>query len=295
MWVGFNITFFPMHILGLAGMPRRIATYMAGRGWAIRNLIATIGAFMIALFGSGLYLNCIKLRNGERAGNDPWEGNTLEWKTTCPPPEYNFAEIPTVNSDRPFFDERMRVPDALSHNSAYCGKINTPGFVEKPGVFVNANARVQIDLAKFQRIASQLATVLRLLAHRVAGNIVRITGCGLRAQIGLCVLATVLPLHNSKASIEVAHRALAGLQPAIVIVAVSSAGICMALAARTPPHVHRQPRVGCRSSRPRCAYFCMPICRNRNPPHRLHLHCGHGHARCGCLHLSRNCALCPTW
>ena len=109
MWIGFNTTFFPMHILGLEGMPRRIATYMADRGWAIPNLIATIGAFMIA--GSVLVFiwNCIKLRNGAPAGNDPWEANTLEWKTPSPPPEYNFAEIPTIHSDRPLFDERMRV------------------------------------------------------------------------------------------------------------------------------------------------------------------------------------------
>jgi cytochrome c oxidase subunit 1 len=111
MWIGFNVTFFPMHILGLEGMPRRIATYMADRGWAIPNLIATIGAFMIA--GSVLVFiwNCIKLRSGERAGKDPWEGNTLEWATPSPPPEYNFAEIPTVHSDRPLFDERMRVQE----------------------------------------------------------------------------------------------------------------------------------------------------------------------------------------
>ncbi|NJM39921.1 MAG: cytochrome c oxidase subunit I [Anaerolineae bacterium] len=82
MWIGFNVTFFPMHILGLEGMPRRIATYMADRGWAIPNLIATIGAFMIA--GSVLVFiwNCIKLRSGERAGKDP--GRPTPW--SGPPP-----------------------------------------------------------------------------------------------------------------------------------------------------------------------------------------------------------------
>ena len=108
MWVGFNITFFPMHILGLRGMPRRIATYDAGRGWDLYNLVATIGAFMIAFSVLLFIINCIKLINGEKAGKDPWEGNTLEWTTDSPPPEYNFATIPTVTSERPHFDERMK-------------------------------------------------------------------------------------------------------------------------------------------------------------------------------------------
>jgi cytochrome c oxidase subunit 1 len=109
MWIGFNLTFFPMHILGLLGMPRRIATYGAGRGWETSNLIATIGAFIIALSILIFIFNVIKsIRNGERAGDDPWEGNTLEWATSSPPPEYNFKVIPEVVSERPLFDDRMR-------------------------------------------------------------------------------------------------------------------------------------------------------------------------------------------
>ncbi|MCS7087308.1 MAG: cytochrome c oxidase subunit I [Thermoflexales bacterium] len=112
MFIGFNLTFFPMHILGLMGMPRRIATYMAGRGWETGNLIATIGAFIIALSLLVFFVNVIKLRHAPKAGNDPWEGNTLEWTIPSPPPEYNFRHIPVVESDRPAYDERMR---ALPH------------------------------------------------------------------------------------------------------------------------------------------------------------------------------------
>ena len=111
MWIGFNTTFFPFHILGLMGMPRRIATYLPGRGWDTANLIATIGAFMIAASVLVFIWNCIKLRNAPAAGNDPWEGFTLEWSTTSPPPEYNFAEIPTVHSERPLWDERMKLTE----------------------------------------------------------------------------------------------------------------------------------------------------------------------------------------
>lgn len=112
MFIGFNLTFFPMHILGLLGMPRRIATYLPGRGWEAGNILATIGAFMIALSVLVFIIAFIKLRNAPKAGNDPWEANTLEWSVSSPPPEYNFKHIPTVDSERPLFDERMK---ALPH------------------------------------------------------------------------------------------------------------------------------------------------------------------------------------
>ncbi len=103
--IGFHVTFDTMHIPGLLGMPRRIYTYDAGRGWDAYNLICTIG---VAIQAAGILCfvwNILRsLRGGKRAGSDPWDAWTLEWATCSPPPEYNFAEIPVVKSRRPLWD-----------------------------------------------------------------------------------------------------------------------------------------------------------------------------------------------
>jgi cytochrome c oxidase subunit 1 len=107
MFLGMNMVFFPMHILGLEGMPRRIYTYASGRGWDIWNLVETIGAFIIALgvatFVINFFVSVLKPASGEA---DPWDAHTLEWKTPSPPPAYNFAEIPSVRGRRPLWDEK---------------------------------------------------------------------------------------------------------------------------------------------------------------------------------------------
>jgi cytochrome c oxidase subunit I len=106
MFVGFNLAFFPMHIMGILGQPRRTFTYEAGLGWDIWNLISTIGAFMLA---AGILMTLVNVwrsfRRGAPAGNDPWGGETLEWSTTSPPPDYNFEAMPTVESRTPMWDQ----------------------------------------------------------------------------------------------------------------------------------------------------------------------------------------------
>ncbi len=109
LFVGFNVLFFPMHIAGLLGMPRRVYTY-AEPEWEIWNQLSTVGA---AVMGVGFLLFFINiahsLRHGETAGDDPWDAWTLEWATTSPPATYNFEEIPTVESRRPLWD--LKHPD----------------------------------------------------------------------------------------------------------------------------------------------------------------------------------------
>jgi cytochrome c oxidase subunit 1 len=116
MFIGFNLTFFPMHLLGLSGMPRRIADYSATAGWNDLNLAATIGGFMIAASMLPFLWNVfISLRSGEPAGDDPWEANTLEWATSSPPPPYNFDRLPEIHSERPLFDQRHGAGAGAGH------------------------------------------------------------------------------------------------------------------------------------------------------------------------------------
>jgi len=95
--VGLNVTFFPMHFLGLLGMPRRTHTYLAGFGWETYNLVCTIGSYILAIGILLLLIDLIRcLRSGEPAGDDPWDARTLEWATTSPPQVYNFAKTPII-------------------------------------------------------------------------------------------------------------------------------------------------------------------------------------------------------
>jgi len=108
MFVGFNLTFFPMHILGLKGMPRRIASYPADKGWGTLNGIATLGSFLIAISILLFFINVfVSLRKPRTAPADPWQGDTLEWATSSPPPAHNFDTLPRIRSVRPVYDARM--------------------------------------------------------------------------------------------------------------------------------------------------------------------------------------------
>ena len=105
MFVGMNLTFFPMHFSGMLGMPRRIYRYDAGQGWELFNLMSTWGTFLLAAGMIVFVINFfVSRRSGARSGSDPWEGATLEWSIPSPPPDYNFAKIPTVISRYPLWE-----------------------------------------------------------------------------------------------------------------------------------------------------------------------------------------------
>ncbi len=108
MFAGFNIGFFPMHIAGLLGMPRRIYTYPDGLGWNTVNLITSLGAYLFAIGVLLFVINVFRsAKFGRAAGPNPWDAPTLEWSTPSPPPPYNFAVIPTIGSRYPLWEDRL--------------------------------------------------------------------------------------------------------------------------------------------------------------------------------------------
>lgn len=112
MFVGFNLGFFPMHITGLMGMPRRIYTYGPEMGWSTLNLVTTLGSFLFA-FGVLLFVVnvALSLTRGRVAGANPWDAASLEWSIPSPPPPYNFAVIPTVASRHPLWEDRLEADE----------------------------------------------------------------------------------------------------------------------------------------------------------------------------------------
>jgi cytochrome c oxidase subunit 1 len=115
MLVGFNLTFFPMHIVGAWGMPRRVFTYAAGLGWDWLNQLETVGAFIIAVGVLIFFIDMFRsLKSGEKAGNNPWDAATLEWLTASPPVVHNFDKTPTIYSERPLFDKNYNLGPGYS-------------------------------------------------------------------------------------------------------------------------------------------------------------------------------------
>ncbi len=114
-FVGFNLTFWPMHVLGLRGMQRRVADYLPNLGWNTPNLVATLGSYVMGV-GAVLFLVNVYLAFKRKvpAGDDPWGGYTLEWITSSPPPEHNFHWLPPIRSERPVFDWRHRGEPAVA-------------------------------------------------------------------------------------------------------------------------------------------------------------------------------------
>ena len=105
LFIGFNVTFFPMHILGFLGMPRRVYTYPEYMGWHVWNLISSAGALLLVVGGVMLIYNVVhSYRTGTIAGDNPWQADSLEWATASPPPVYNFLELPMVDGRHPLWE-----------------------------------------------------------------------------------------------------------------------------------------------------------------------------------------------
>jgi cytochrome c oxidase subunit 1 len=111
IFVGFNFTFFPMHILGLQGMPRRVYTYQAEMGWGGINVFISLSALVLAAGFALFFFDAVRSAwSGRVAGPNPWDAPTLEWATSSPPPSYNFAYLPVVKGAYPLWQERDALP-----------------------------------------------------------------------------------------------------------------------------------------------------------------------------------------
>jgi cytochrome c oxidase subunit 1 len=181
IFIGFNTTFFPMHFLGLNGMPRRTFTYDANMGWNEGNLVATIGAFILGI-GVAIYFAVMVYTyfKGERVGIDPWDARTLEWSLPNPPPEYNYLVIPTIHTrDDWWYQKRHRAEVAqeqaqhLKEEAAH-GGIHMPHqsiypFIAGVGILVGGIGISIVDADPGPSlIGRKLATVLVGFAILVA-------------------------------------------------------------------------------------------------------------------------------
>ena len=120
MFIGFWVTFMPQYVVGLLGMPRRVATYPSYLGWQSYNIISTVGAFIIAASFAVLLWNLwISWRKPEIAGNNPWDAQTLEWFTTSPPPHHNYSHLPPIRSERPTWDYNHPDAPAIAHGEGH--------------------------------------------------------------------------------------------------------------------------------------------------------------------------------
>jgi cytochrome c oxidase subunit I+III len=131
MFIGFNVTFFPMHILGFLGMPRRVYTYESGLGWDGLNLLISVAAFVFALGTLLTLYNFVRSQlRGVPAPPNPWDADSLEWATSSPPPEYNFAAVPVVTSRHPLWDEHP-LPRPEVRDDPVTRSLDTDGALEK--------------------------------------------------------------------------------------------------------------------------------------------------------------------
>ena len=133
IFVGFNVTFFPMHFLGLNGMPRRTFTYDPNFGWQTANFIASVGALIL---GVGIFIYFVVMVytyfKGERVGRDVWDARTLEWSLPNPPPEYNYRVIPTVHARDAFWYQKTHKAEIAKEEAEHAKAEAEHGGIHMP-------------------------------------------------------------------------------------------------------------------------------------------------------------------
>jgi cytochrome c oxidase subunit 1 len=137
MFVGFWITFMPQYLLGLHGMPRRIAEYSESTGWTGLNRVSTAGAYLLFIAVAIMIVNVyVSWRRPIQAPANPWDGHTLEWATSSPPPHHNFYRLPPIRSERPLWDFNHPEHTVRKHEA----ELAAPGEARGSGGSVPASA-----------------------------------------------------------------------------------------------------------------------------------------------------------
>jgi cytochrome c oxidase subunit I len=118
LFIGTQVAFVPQYQVGVLGMPRRVASYPSNQGWQSWNVISTVGALIIGASFIVFVVNLlVSWRSPVRAGDNPWDANSLEWWTTSPPPHHNFVSLPLIRSERPVWDAHHPDAPALHHGT----------------------------------------------------------------------------------------------------------------------------------------------------------------------------------
>ena len=184
MFVGFNTAFFPMHLLGLHGMPRRIYTYDAASGWGPANLVVTLGAYVFAL---GVLLFLINVfysrRRGAVAGPNPWDAGTLEWSTSSPPPAYNFAAMPVVRSRHPLWEERL---GETARSELSSGPLLIDGRETLETTPLDAHARAVLRMPEDSYWPFATSVALLLMFYGFVSQTWWLAGAGLGIALACC-------------------------------------------------------------------------------------------------------------
>lgn len=190
-FVGANLVFFPMHIVGLLGMPRRIYTYPRGLGWDTYNLIETIGAFLFALGILLLIVNVWRSRtHGRSAGANPWDGPTLEWSVPSPPPPYNFAVLPTIGSRHPLWEDRL--DEGSGHSRLDRGPVLATGRETFATTPLDAEPAAIMRMPEDTLLPLGLAVALGVVAYALLFSVWWLAALGLVATAA-CAIAWLWP------------------------------------------------------------------------------------------------------
>ena len=188
MFMGFNLTFFPMHLTGINGMPRRIYTYEAGMGWDLWNLVSTIGSYLMA-FGILVFVwNMIRsVRAGAVAPKDPWDGASLEWATESPPPAHNFDQTPRVYSRRPLWDTKYPELD-VAHEPGEHAQSHSQR-IERERVRIDAMAPVDEVIHLPSSTYSPLITAFGIMVAGFGAIYISVPFAFIASLVGLAIMA----------------------------------------------------------------------------------------------------------